>query len=103
MTPRRRDATLFRESRMTSRWWLCLQVYAALAVLCCNVSAAIEPTGVVVLYNDSSQDSIDIANYYAQAHPGVRLLGLSNVSTSEEVTQDHYLDVIRPQVLAGID
>lgn len=78
-------------------------MYAALAVLCCSVSAAIDPSSVVVLYNDSQQDSIDIANYYAQVHPGVRLLGLSNVSTAEQVTQDHYLDVIRPQVLAGID
>jgi uncharacterized protein (TIGR03790 family) len=65
--------------------------------------AAIEPSSVVVLYNVNSTDGFEIASHYAKTHPGVRLLGLHNVSTSEEVTEDHYLDVIRPQVLAGID
>jgi uncharacterized protein (TIGR03790 family) len=80
-----------------------LSLCAALGAVCSQAPAGIDPTSVVVLYNDSDQDSIDIANYYAQARPGVRLLGLSNVSTAEQVTQDVYLDVIRPQVLAGID
>ncbi len=65
--------------------------------------AAVDPSSVVVLYNANSPDGIEIANYYAQVHPGARLHGLNNVSTSEQVTQDHYLNVIRPQVLAGID
>jgi uncharacterized protein (TIGR03790 family) len=82
---------------------LCLQVYAALAVLCCSVSAAVDPSSTVVLYNVNSPDGFEIANYYALVHPGVRLLGLTDVSLNEEVTEDHYLDVIRPQVLAGID
>ena len=75
----------------------------AMAVLCCSVSAAVDPSSTVVLYNMNSPDGIEIANYYAQVHPGVRLLGLQNVSLNEEVTEEHYLEVIRPQVLAGID
>ncbi len=80
-----------------------VQVCAAVAITSGSVSAAIDPSGTVVLYNDSDSQSIEIANYYAVVHPEVRLLGLSGVSSAEEVTQDHYLDVIRPQVLAGID
>lgn len=63
---------------------------------------ALSSTNVLVLYNADSSDGIEIADYYAQAHPGVRLLGLSGVSSAEEVDQNHYLDVIRPQVLAGL-
>ena len=68
-----------------------------------DATAGIDPTSVVVLFNKSSPESIQIADYYAKVHPGVRLVGLSQVSTAEEVTQDHYLDVMRPQILAGID
>jgi uncharacterized protein (TIGR03790 family) len=67
-----------------------------------SVSAALSPTQVTVLYNTDSADSIQIAAYYAQVHPGVRLLPLYGVSDAEEITQDHYLNVIRPQVLAGL-
>ncbi len=88
---------------MERRALWCIHVYAAMAVLCCSVSAAVDPTSTVVLYNANSPDGLEIANYYAQVHPGVRLLGLTDVSLNEEVTEDHYLDVIRPQVLAGID
>jgi len=76
---------------------------ALLAIGSFKADAAIDPSSVVVLFNESSPDSIEIANYYAQVHPGVRLVGLSQVSTAEQVTQDHYLNVIRPQVLAEID
>jgi uncharacterized protein (TIGR03790 family) len=72
-------------------------------MLGCGICAALDPSSVVVLYSDSHPDSLEIANHYAQVHPGVRLLGLSGVSTQEQITHDHYLDVIRPQVLAGID
>ncbi len=77
-------------------------VIAAVLSIFCTPALAISPFGVVVLYNVDSPEGIEIANYYAQVHPQVQLLGLSGVSTAEEVTQDHYLDVIRPQVLAGI-
>lgn len=88
---------------METRALWCVHVYAALAVLCGSVSAAVDPSSTVVLYNVNSPDGFEIASYYAQVHPGVRLLGLMDVSLNEEVTEDHYLDVIRPQVLAGID
>ncbi len=55
-----------------------------------------------MLYNNDSPDGLQIANHYAQTHPGVTLLGLNGVSTDEQITQAHYLDVIRPQVLAGL-
>jgi uncharacterized protein (TIGR03790 family) len=57
------------------------------------------PDNVLVLYNSDSTDGTDIANYYAQAHPGVHLLGLSGVTASEDITADYYLNVIRPQIL----
>ncbi len=73
------------------------------AVFLCPSASALSPSKTLVLYNADSSDGIDVANYYAQAHPGVQLLGLQGVSTSEQVSQDHYLDVIRPQVLAGLN
>jgi len=79
-----------------------IMVAAALYVCAVTPTLAINAANVLVLYNDSSPDSLEIANYYAQVHPEVQLLGLSGVSTSEQVSQDHYLNVIRPQVLAGL-
>ncbi len=63
---------------------------------------SLSASNVLVLYNADSPEGIEIADYYAQTHPGVTLLGLNGVSTAEEVGQAHYLDVIRPQVLAGL-
>lgn len=67
-----------------------------------QVTLAIDATNVLVLFNADSPDGAEVADYYAQTHPGVTLLGLNGVSTLEEVDQDHYLNVIRPQVLAGL-
>jgi uncharacterized protein (TIGR03790 family) len=64
---------------------------------------AIGPSNVLVLYNQDSPDSVSIANYYAQAHPGVRLLGLTGVTTIEDVTADYYLQTIRPQILPALN
>ncbi|MEZ6192334.1 MAG: TIGR03790 family protein [Phycisphaerales bacterium] len=69
---------------------------------CARSAHAINAENVLVLYNTASPDGIEIALDYAQTHPGVRLLGLSGVSTAEQINQDHYLNVIRPQVLAGL-
>ena len=91
----------------------CLEVWsirlAALFVLACastlffaHPAQAISADNVLVLYNNDSPDGIQIAIDYALTHPGVTLLGLSGVSTAEQVDQDHYLNVIRPQVLAGL-
>jgi uncharacterized protein (TIGR03790 family) len=52
-----------------------------------------------VLYNPASADGVQIANYYAQVHPGVSLLPLSGVSQSEQISADQYLTTLRPQVL----
>ncbi len=66
---------------------------------------------VLVLYNaDQGADGAgaQIADYYRQARPGVHLLGLQGIddilsgTTRELVSADNYLNVIRPQVLAGI-
>jgi uncharacterized protein (TIGR03790 family) len=54
---------------------------------------------VLVLYNQDNAQSAEIANYYAQAHPGVQLLGLTGVTTNEQVTADYYLSTIRPQIV----
>jgi uncharacterized protein (TIGR03790 family) len=66
------------------------------------VRGAIGPEDVLVLYNTASADGIEVANYYAQVHPGVRLLGLSGVTTDEQITDDYYLNVIRPQILPAL-
>jgi uncharacterized protein (TIGR03790 family) len=65
--------------------------------------AAIDPSNVLVLYNVDSAEGAQIADYYASVYPDVQVLGLTGVSTAEEIDQDHYLNVIRPQVLAALD
>lgn len=76
------------------------------------IAQAIQPENVLVLYNaDDGQDGdgAQIANYYQQLRPGVHTLGISGVNstligpTDELIDAQDYLDVIRPQVLAGID
>jgi uncharacterized protein (TIGR03790 family) len=64
---------------------------------------ALTSASVLVLYNGDSADGIELANYYAQVHPGVQLLGLSGVTTDEQVTADYYLNVIRPQILPALN
>lgn len=75
---------------------------ALIACLCTSARGEIAPQNVLVLYNTASQDSIDIANYYAQVHPGVQLLGLNNVTTDEQVSADYYLNNIRPKILPAL-
>jgi len=70
--------------------------------LCASTADALDPDKVLVVYNENSPDGIEIANYYAQVHPEVQLLGLTGVSTAEQINQDEYLNVIRPQILAGL-
>jgi uncharacterized protein (TIGR03790 family) len=74
--------------------------FGAAGVRCCY---ALDANGVLVLYNNASSEGRDIAQYYAAAHPGVRLLGLSNVPAGEEINVSTYLQVIRPQVRAALD
>ena len=74
-------------------------------LLGCSVDAArgdLGPSNVLVVYNDASPDGLAIADYYAQAHPGVHLLGLSNVTTSEDISASGYLNTIRPQILPAL-
>jgi uncharacterized protein (TIGR03790 family) len=65
-------------------------------------SFALDSSNVLVLYNPASPDSVQIASAYAQVHPGVQQLALSNVPTSEDVSYDVYLNTIRPQVLSAL-
>jgi uncharacterized protein (TIGR03790 family) len=83
------------------RWGWHSSVGLALVVvlLVASSPAAIGPANVLVLYNASSPDGLDLASYYAQIHPGVQLLGITGVSTAEDITADDYLNLIRPQVL----
>jgi uncharacterized protein (TIGR03790 family) len=67
-----------------------------------EVRGALGAANVLVLYNQASPDGIAIANYYAQVHPGVKLLGLANVTTNEDVSASDYLNVIRPQILPAL-
>ncbi len=85
-----------------NRTAIAFMLASAVALFFITPAQALNPSDVVVLYNEDSPDGIEIANYYAQVYPEVQLLGLQGVSTAEQVSQDHYLNVIRPQVLAGI-
>ena len=78
-------------------------LFFAAALVACRSVFAITPSNVLVLYNSASTEGAEIANYYAQAHPGVRLLGIDGVGTAEEISADSYLSQIRPQVLAALD
>jgi uncharacterized protein (TIGR03790 family) len=82
------------------RLWLVALLFAANTP---SVDGAVGPSGVLVLYNSSSPDSVAVANYYAQSRPGVQLLGLSGITTDEEVTADYYLQNIRPQILPALN
>lgn len=75
----------------------------ACSLHCASVALAVDPSNVLVLYNSASAEGIEIANYYSQLHPGVQLLGLSNVATSDEISADDYLSIIRPQVLSALN
>jgi uncharacterized protein (TIGR03790 family) len=65
--------------------------------------AQLSPENVLVLYNAADAESHQVASYYAGKRPGVQLLGLTGVTTAEQVTADYYLANIRPQILAALD
>ncbi len=64
---------------------------------------ALSEENVLVLVNNASPESVEIGNYYKAARPGVTVLGLDNVPVQEDIPAQTYLDVIRPQVLAGLN
>jgi uncharacterized protein (TIGR03790 family) len=67
------------------------------------LSASPTADNVLVLYNPASVSGTQVANYYAQVHPGVHLLPINGVDpNSEDMTADDYLSIVRPQVLAGL-
>jgi hypothetical protein len=57
---------------------------------------------VLVLYNADSTDGFAIASHYADVHPGVQLLGLTGVSTAEQITADQYITTILGPVRAAL-
>lgn len=63
---------------------------------------ALSSSEVLVIYNSASADGAQIASYYAQAYPGVQVLSLQNVPTTEQIPWDVYLNDIRPQVLSAL-
>lgn len=72
------------------------------AFFAASLAFAVTPSNVLVLYNSASVEGTEVANYYAQLHPGVQLLGLSGVTSDEEVSADYYLGTIRPQILSAL-
>jgi uncharacterized protein (TIGR03790 family) len=62
----------------------------------------LDSSNILVLYNPASPESVQIANYYAQVHPGVNQLALNNVPTTEQVDWSVYLNTIRPQVVSAL-
>jgi uncharacterized protein (TIGR03790 family) len=81
---------------------LAFSFVVCLSLAFCPAAQAIDSSNVLVLYNSASSDGLAIANYYAQTHPGVQMLGLNGVGTSENITADDYLNTVRPQVLAAM-
>lgn len=80
----------------------CFLTVLILALSIARNAQAIDASNVLVLYNQASSDGLAIANYYAQVHPGVHLLGISGLSTSEDITSTAYLNTLRPQVLSAL-
>jgi uncharacterized protein (TIGR03790 family) len=67
------------------------------------LTASLSAANVLVLYNTANSDGAQIANFYAQVHPGVQLQPISGVDpNSEDISADDYLATIRPQVLAAL-
>jgi uncharacterized protein (TIGR03790 family) len=66
---------------------------------------AITESSVLVVYNAASSSGLEIANYYKQVHPGVRLLGITGLAANcpDQITQDVYFSTIRPQVNAALN
>src|SRR5215831_17541884 len=89
--------------RRTRLFLLGVAVPMMVSVVLPGTSLALDASNVLVLYNAASPDGLQIANYYAADHPGVRLLGLQNVPTTDQITQDQYLNIIRPQVLGALN
>jgi uncharacterized protein (TIGR03790 family) len=82
---------------------------AAESTLVSSAAASSQPAAgptannVLLLYNTASSAGTQIANYYAQVHPGVHLLGINGVDpTSEDISADAYLNTIRPQVISAL-
>ncbi len=77
-------------------------VISLMLLLSIQTAYGLDASNVMVLYNSESADGLQIAQYYTQLHPGVRLLAIEDVEVAEEVSQEDYLKVIRPQVLAAL-
>jgi hypothetical protein len=84
-----------------TRWLALLPIFTSVHFFS-GTAGAIDASNVLVLYNLASPEGQEIANYYASAHPGVQLLGLSGLTTSEYITADAYLSTLRPQVLSAL-
>ncbi len=86
-----------------------MRCFLWLALTFCSMATAEGAIGsgnVLVLFNNASTAGSEIANYYAQVHPGVHLLGLNLEgynTNDEEISDDYYLNTIRPQILAAKD
>jgi uncharacterized protein (TIGR03790 family) len=83
--------------------WITAFVVVTSCLFARLVDAALAPNNVLVLYNAEDADSLAIASYYSQKRPGVRLLGLTGITTAEDVSANYYLANIRPQILPALD
>jgi uncharacterized protein (TIGR03790 family) len=83
----------------------CRVILACVAALAAGPAFALDLTGggTLVLYNQNSPDGLAIAEYYKEVHPNVQLLGLTGLTTDEQVSQDVYLNTLRPQVVAALN
>jgi uncharacterized protein (TIGR03790 family) len=91
---------------MHARRWFVFLAVVFWRLTSCSQAGAIDASNVLVLYNPESPNGLDIANYYAQVHPGVQLQPISGITTipgsPDDITADNYLSEIRPQVLSAL-
>ncbi len=83
-----------------ARWSVIFAVLTPV-LLPSRTASGVEVSNTLVLYNRLSSEGMEIAKYYASVHPGVKLLGVI-APTSEDITADEYLNILRPQVLAAL-
>jgi uncharacterized protein (TIGR03790 family) len=88
---------------MTRRWLPGIGVAAVLVGSLAQTAPALGPSDVLVVYSTASSAGTQIAQSYAQARPGVGLLGLQNVPAGEAISAADYLSLIRQPVAAALD
>jgi uncharacterized protein (TIGR03790 family) len=76
----------------------------ALPIFLTAASLLAQPSKVLVVYNSTASDSVDVANYYAaqRSIPGTNLCGITP-SSQTDLTYTEYTGTIQPQIQACLN